>query len=212
MKKYNLYKIIGIIILFTIIISYFVPGTIISYGQVSKDTIIPVALTDTFFNGITSLNVFISTIVYLLSIGFFYAILNKTNKYDDLVNSVARKFARRRSLLIALVVFVFGLMTAVTGQLFASLFALPFFISVIRKLGYGRKAAVASTVGAILLGSAGSLYTYYGNQILSLTITDNLLYKIVLTLVLLLFATDLALLVFEYSSNFDPWNSLAPRY
>ena len=199
MKKYNLYKIIGIIILFTIIISYIVPGTIISYGQVSKDSVMPVAFTDTFFNGITSLNVFISTIVYLLSIGFFYAILNKTNKYDDLVNSVARKFARRRSLFIALVVFVFGLMTAVTGQLFASLFALPFFISVIRKLGYGRKAAVASTVGAILLGSAGSLYTYYGNQILSLTITDNLLYKIVLTLVLLL-----ALLAFILVFNRKP--------
>ena len=186
MKKYNLFKILGIVILFTIIISYFVPGTIISYGQVSKESIAPVTLTDTFFNGLTSLSVFITTIVYLLSVGVFYAILNKTEKYDQYVTAVARKFVRRKSLYIALTVFVVGMLTAITGNMYVSLFALPFFISVIRKLGYGKGAAIASTVGATIIGSAGSLYTYYNNQILSLTVTDNLLYKIVLTLVLLL--------------------------
>ena len=199
MKKYNLYKILGIVILFTIIISYIVPGTVISYGQVSKDTIMPVALTDTFFNGLTSLNVFVTTVLYILTVGVFYAILNKTEKYDALVTSVARKFAKRKTLFIALVVFVLGLFSALTGQFFVLLFALPFFISVIRKLGYGKGAAVASTVGAILLGNAGSLYTTYSNQILSLTITDNLLYKIVLTLVLLL-----ALLAFILVFNKKP--------
>ena len=112
MKKYNLFKILGIVILFTIIISYFVPGTIISYGQVSRDSVMPVAFTDTFFNGLTSLNVFISTVVYILSIGFFYAILGKTEKYDALINGVARKFSRRKSLFIVLTVFVVGLLSA----------------------------------------------------------------------------------------------------
>ena len=186
MKKYNLYKILGIVILFTVIISYFVPGTIISYGQVSRDTIIPVTLADTFFNGLTSLSVFMSTIVYLLSIGLFYAILGKTDKYDNYITCVARKFARRKSLYIVLSVFVLGLMSAVTGNMYAALFALPFFISVIRKLGYGKGATIAATFGATIIGSAASLYTYYSNQMLSLTVTDNLLYKIVLLLVLLL--------------------------
>lgn len=186
MKKHNLFKILGIVILFTIIISYFVPGTVISYGQVSKDSIVPVALTDTFFNGLTSLNVFITTVVYILSIGFFYAILDKTEKYDDLVTSVAKKFSRYKTLFIALTVFVLGLLSAVTGNMFVALFVLPFFISIIRKLGYGKGASIASTVGAVIIGSAGSLRTYYTNQILSLTFTDNILYKIVLTLVLLL--------------------------
>ena len=199
MKKYNLFKILGIVILFTVIISYFVPGTIISYGQTSKDTIMPVALTDTFFNGLTSLSVFVTTIVYILSIGFFYAILDKTEKYDGLVTSVAKKFSKRKTLFVALVVFILGLLSAITGQLYVALFILPFFISVIRKLGYGKGAAVASTVGATVIGFAGSLHTYYNNQILSLTVTDNLLYKIVLTLVLLL-----ALLAFILVFNKKP--------
>ncbi len=186
MKKYNLFKILGIVILFTIIISYFVPGTIISYGQVSKDTIMPVALTDTFFNGLTSLNVFMSTVVYILSVGFFYAILGKTEKYDAFISGVARKFYRRKSLFIVLVVFILGLLSAITGNMFVALFMLPFFISVIRRLGYGRGASIAATIGATFIGSAGSLNTYYNNQMLSLTVTDNLLYKIVITLVLLL--------------------------
>ena len=199
MKKNNLIKILGIVILFTVIISYFVPGTIISYGQVSKDSILPVALTDTFFNGMTSLNVFVTTIVYILSIGFFYAILEKTKKYDSYVTSVAKKFNKRKTLFIALVVFVLGLLSAITGNMFAALFAIPFFISVIRKLGYGKGASIASTIGAVIIGSAGSLNTYYSNQILSLTVTDNLLYKIVLTLVLLL-----ALLAFILVFNRKP--------
>ena len=165
MKKYDLFKILGIVILLTVIVSYFVPGTVISYGQVSKDTIIPVALTDTFFNGLTSLSVFITTVVYILSIGFFYAILSKTDKYDGLVTSVARMFSKRKTIFVALVVFILGILSAITGQMFAALFALPFFISVIRKLGYGKGAAVASTVGATIIGSAGSLNTYYANQI-----------------------------------------------
>ena len=199
MKKYNLFKILGIVILFTIIISYFVPGTIISYGQVSRDSVMPVAFTDTFFNGLTSLNVFISTVVYILSIGFFYAILGKTEKYDALINGVARKFSRRKSLFIVLTVFVVGLLSAVTGNMYAALFVLPFLISVIRKLGYGRGASIAATVGATFVGSAGSLNTYYNNQILSLIMTDNLLYKIVITLVLLL-----ALLAFILVFNKKP--------
>ena len=186
MKKYNLYKILGIVILFTVIISYFIPGTTISYGSVSKDTIIPVTIADTFFNGLTSLSVFMSTIVYLLSVGLFYAILGKTEKYDEYITCVARKFARRKSLYIVLTVFVLGLMSALTGNMYAALFALPFFVSVIRKLGYGKAASIAATVGATIIGSASSLYTYYSNQMLNLTVTDNLLYKIVLLLVLLL--------------------------
>lgn len=199
MKKYNLYKILGIVILFTIIISYFVPGTVISYGEVSKDTILPVTLADTFFNGLTSLNVFVTTVLYIISVGIFYAILDKTEKYDAYVTSVARKFAKRKPLYIALTVFVLGLMSAVTGQLYVSLFALPFFISVIRKLGYGKAASIAATVGATIVGFAGSLNTTYSNQILSLTYTDNLLYKIVLVLVLLL-----ALLAFILVFNRKP--------
>ncbi|MBR4830499.1 MAG: hypothetical protein IKZ96_01875 [Bacilli bacterium] len=199
MKKYNLFKILGIVILFTVIISYFVPGTIISYGEVSKDTIMPVALTDTFFNGLTSLSVFITTIVYILTVGFFYAILDKTEKYDGLVTSVARRFSKRKTLFIALVVFILGILSAVTGQIYVALFILPFFISVIRKLGYGRGAAIAATIGATIIGNAGSLHTYYNNQILNLTVTDNLLYKIVLTLVLLL-----ALLAFILVFNKKP--------
>jgi uncharacterized ion transporter superfamily protein YfcC len=199
MKKYNLFKILGIVILFTIIISYFVPGTDISYGEAMKGSINPVTLTDTFFNGLTSLSVFVTTVIYILAVAFFYAILDKTEKYDGLVTSVARKFAKRKTLFIALVVFILGLLSAVTGQMYAALFVLPFFISIIRKLGYGKGAAIASTVGATIIGSAGSLHTYYNNQILSLTVTDNLLYKIVLTLVLLL-----ALLAFILVFNKKP--------
>ena len=183
MKKNNIFKVLTIAILISIVLSYFIPGTTMSYGSVEKGTIIPVPFADVFTNGITSLSAFLTTFIYVLIIGAFYAILKKTNKYDALVNDVAVKFNKNKGAFIVLTVFVLGLVTIFTGEIYAMLIFVPFLISVIKKLGYSNETSIVSTVGAILIGNAGSLYTYYANQMLSLTVSDNVLSKILVSLI-----------------------------
>lgn len=183
MKKYNVFKVLSIVIILTMVLSYFIPGTTMTYGSVAKGTVSPIPFVDAFTNGITSLSAFLTLFIYVLFVGIFYAVLNKTNKYETLVNNTAASFNKNKSAFLVLVMFVLGLITMFTGEIYAMLVFVPFLISVIRKLGYDKKASIVSTIGAILIGNAGSLYTNYANQMLSLTINDNVLTKVVVTLV-----------------------------
>ena len=185
MKKYNIFKILTIVILLTVVLSYFVPGTTVNYGQVTKGTQLPIPFAEVFTNGITSLSAFLTTFIYVLIIGAFYAVLYKTGKYEKLVNNVAVSFNKNKGLFIVLTVLGLGLITMFTGEMYSMLIFVPFLISVVKKLGFSKETAVASTIGAILLGNAGSLFTFYTNQMLSLTVKDNVLAKVLVALVAL---------------------------
>ena len=202
MKKYNVFKILTIAILVTMLLSYFIPSTSMSYGTVTKGSVEPVPFVESFTNGLTSLSVFITTFIYILSIGIFYATLIKTKKYEVLVNNIAASFKKNRTLFLALTIFILGIVTMFTGNLFVMLVFVPLLMSVIKKLGFKKEVAVASTIGAILLGSTGTIYTYYINQMLSRTISDSVVTRVVVSIVSLV-----ALLVFILVFNDRPEKS-----
>ncbi len=183
MKKYNIFKILTIAILVTVVLSYIIPGTTMNYGSVAKGTQMPIPFADIFSNGITSLSAFLTTFIYVLIIGAFYAVLYKTGKYEVLVNNVAARYNKNKGLCIVLIIFGLGLATMFTGEMYSMLIFVPFLISVVKKLGYSKETAIASTIGAILMGNAGSIFTYYTNQMLSLTVKDNVMSNVLVALV-----------------------------
>lgn len=186
MKKYNVFKVLGIVIILTMILSYFIPQTSISYGAVTTGNLNPVGIIDTFSNVITSLNVFIAPFLYILILGVFYGILHKTEKYEVLVNNMASKFNKNKGIFIIVSVLFFGISTVIIGEMLPMLIFVPLFIDVSLKLGYKKTSSIAITIGAILLGSAGSLFTNVTNQILYTTVSTNILYKIIIALVALI--------------------------
>ena len=158
-KSDRLYKVSLVMILLTVALSYFIPQTSYQYGVLQRGAINPVTLADVYVYTIYSANVFVPAFTYILAIGAFYFILKKTGKYETLINNVAATFNKNKGLFIVLTVFVLGLVTFFTGEFYTLLIFVPFLISVVRKLGYGKETAVLSTVGAILLGNAGALFT-----------------------------------------------------
>ena len=183
MKKYNVFKVMGIVILLTMLVSYFVPQTTVSYGEVKQGALNPVGFIDTFSNSITALNVFVAPFIFILVVGVFYKILKKTEKYDEIVNNFAVKFDNNKGLFAVISILFFGIISAVIGDMLPMLMFVPFFMAVAIKLGYSKLSSVASTVGAIIVGSAGSLYTNIMNQILYTTVQTNLVYKVIISLV-----------------------------
>ena len=183
MKKYNVFKVMGIVILLTMLVSYFVPQTTVSYGEVKQGALNPVGFIDTFSNSITALNVFVAPFIFILVVGVFYKILKKTEKYDEIVNNFAVKFDNNKGLFAVISILFFGIISAVIGDMLPMLVFVPFFMAVAIKLGYSKLSSVASTVGAIIVGSAGSLYTNIMNQILYTTVQTNLVYKVIISLV-----------------------------
>ena len=183
MKKYNTFKVLGFVALVTILLSYFIPQTTVNYGTVTKGGLNPISIIDTLSNSITSFNVFISQFIFILAIAVFYGILNKTGKYESVVNKIANTFNNNKGVYVVINVLVFGIVTAVIGDIVPMLVFVPLAISVAKKLGYDSKAAIASSIAAILIGSAGSLYTNITNQMLSTTVETYLIYKIIIALV-----------------------------
>ena len=182
MKKYNIFKVLLLVLAAAIIVSFLIPSSTIGHytSGIEKGTINPINFVDSISNGLTSFSVFISAFIFILSIGVFYAVLKKTGKYEAVINNTAVKFQKKKGLFLVISVLTFGIMTAVIGDVMPMLIFVPAFIDIAKKLGYDSKTSIASTVGAILLGSAGSLYTNYVNQIMSATASSNIIAKIVI--------------------------------
>ena len=117
MKKYNIFKILTIVILLSMVLSYFIPGSSIGYGGIEKGTILPVTFANLFSNGITTVSALITTIIWVLVIGIFYFVLKKTGKYETLVENTTSVFDTNRGLFIVITVFGLGLVTLFSGDL-----------------------------------------------------------------------------------------------
>ena len=183
MKKYNIFKILTIVILLSMVLSYFIPGSNIGYGGIEKGTILPVTFANLFSNGITTVSALITTIIWVLVIGVFYFVVKKTGKYETLVENTASVFDTNRGLFIVITVFGLGLVTLFSGDLLPMLIFVPFLFDVLQKLNFGKLSSILATIGSLIIGFSGSTYTYYINQYMSLTVKDNLAAKITLGLV-----------------------------
>ena len=182
MKKYNVFKVLLIALAVAIVLSFLIPQSTIGYSGIEKGKINPITLIDCVSNGLTSFSVFIASFIYILSIGIFYGVLKKSEKYDAVITNTAAKFNNKKVFVI-ISILTFGILTACIGDVMPMLIFVPAFIDVAKKMGYDSKASILSTVGAMILGSAGSLYTNYTNQILATKVTDNIIAKIIILVV-----------------------------
>lgn len=203
MKKYNVFKILTISILVTIVLSFLIPSTSFDYyGNLSKGSINPISIIDSFANGITSLGVFLNAFIYVLCIGIFYFVLKKTNKYDETITNTAYMFRNKKILFNIISICIFAIVTAITGDMMPMLVFVPAFIDISKKLGYDSKISILTTIGSIILGSSASLYTNYTNQILGSVVGDNILFKILILLIVIV-----SLIIFTMIFSKKPENT-----
>ena len=192
MKKYNVFKVLLIALFVAIICSFLIPQSKVGYTGIEKGMINPITFIDSVSNGLTSFSVFIASFVYIISIGIFYSVLKKSGKYDVVINNTAFKFKNRKKAFLIISILTLGFLTAVIGDVMPALIFVPAFIDIARKLGFDSKKAILSTVGAVIIGSANSLYTNYTNQILATTVSTNIIVKVIALfvsfIVLVLFA------------------------
>ena len=183
-EKYNILRVLFAVALLTMVLSFLIPGKNFSYSGTLESGYNPISISDLFLNATTAMNISVATGAYLFIISILYVVLKKAGKYDVLVNNTAATFKKNKSLFIVISVFILGLTSLFTGEIYTMAVFVPFLISVIRKLGYSKEIAITSTIGAVLLGNAGALYAY-SNQVLRLTVKDNVMPKVVVAIVAL---------------------------
>ena len=153
MKKHGLLKILGILLLLVVIVSFILTGR-----NETKDF---VGFGDIVLNGLKSLYYFFYLALFVLFIGGFYGVLDKTHSYKKLLNNIATKTKPLGKKFIYFIILVFAIISAVTGMTLPLLIFVPFAISIILLIGYDKLVAISATVVSIMIGYIGGAFVTF---------------------------------------------------
>ncbi|MBO7080408.1 MAG: hypothetical protein J6W64_11555, partial [Bacilli bacterium] len=157
MKKYNIFKVVGITILVVTLLTWIFPATSYSYGELVNDgTRSQVGLFNLFTYPIESMTYFGNVILYILAIGGFYGILHKVGAYRSVLDKLSKK---QSPLVLVCIMVLFALFTAVCGASQGLWIVIPFVVSLVLLMGYDKVTAAMVTVGSIAVGMIGSLFS-----------------------------------------------------
>lgn len=153
MKKHGLLKILGILLLLVVIVSFILTGR-----NETKDF---VGLGDIVLNGLKSLYYFFYLALFVLFIGGFYGVLNKTPNYKKLLDNIATKTKPLGKKFIYVTMLIFAIIAALTGMTLPLLVFVPFIISIILLMGYDKLVAISATVVSIMIGHIGGVFVSF---------------------------------------------------
>ena len=194
MKKHNLFKVIGITIIVTILLTWIFPITYFGYS-LTEEARMQVGLFELFAYGPTIFNYFGSVIFYVLVVGGFYGVLHKIDGYRNLLDKIVDKFKGKENIFLSVVMVLLAIITSMAGLTNALLFVFPFVISVILLMGYNKATAALTTVGAVAIGLIGTTMSATNINtivsILGLKFSSELFTKVIILLV------GLVLLIFN---------------
>ena len=195
-KKYSLLTAIMVAFAVLVVLSWIIPSSSYYYGTFTKGTVTPFGLADLFKVPLWTASTIFQFSLIFLTIGGFYGVVNKTGAYSKLLEGIKTKFKKKPHVFLISSVIAFALLSSVMGGSFALFILVPFAISALLILGYGKCAAVLATVGAMLAGTIGSTFAFdvngYINYYLSQNVEAGVVYKVillVLTVTLLIFFT-----------------------
>ena len=159
MKKHGLTKILAVILLVVVLLSWVVKGR--------SDAVAPIALGDVVMNYFQSFYYF-DVMLFILVVGGFYGLLEHVDGYKNLISKIANG-AKKKKLVVFIITIVFALLSSLAGLNLILLIFIPFAISLVIALGYDKIVALFSTVGAVAVGMIGGIFTtirisssYYG--------------------------------------------------
>lgn len=159
MKKHGLTKILAVILLIVVLLSWVVKGR--------SDAVAPIALGDVVMNYFQSFYYF-DVMLFILVVGGFYGLLEHVDGYKNLISKIANG-AKKKKLVVFIITIVFALLSSLAGLNLILLIFIPFAISLVVALGYDKIVALFSTVGAVAVGIIGGIFTtikisssYYG--------------------------------------------------
>ena len=184
MKKYNLFKVLGITIIAIWLLTLFIPGSYLDYsGNIVKDTINGVGIFGLLSNTNISITYFNSIAVFLIAVAIFYSVLSKLDVYNNFVDKTVQKFEGKTRLLVIITTVVFALLSVFVSNNLILIAFIPFIYNVMKKLGVDKKAILSSTIVASFIGSMGRIYDNGLFSTFSLEINTLLLVKVILVVI-----------------------------
>ena len=156
MKKHGLLKILGILLLLILITTYIIPS---SQGTIAYTGLIDIPIN---FFGIVLQN-FCYIVLFVLVVGGFYGLLNKTPAYKKLLDNIVTKVKPLGKKFIFIIIILFALITSFTGMTIELIVFIPFIISIILLLGYDKLVALSATIVSTMVGYMGGVLVSFIN-------------------------------------------------
>lgn len=158
-KKHGLVKVAGIMVLISVLLTWVVPQGSFQGSGITVTEITRVGIFDFFTYGLLGMYYFTVLVTFLFVLGAFYQVLSKTKGYQNLTNSIAKKFNGKEILFTLVVSFLIAAISAVTNEYFVVLSIVPFIITIMNKMKLDKITGFVTTFGAILVGVLGSVYS-----------------------------------------------------
>ena len=203
MKKNNTLKILLITILFTFLLTWLLPITYYS-GGLYTDVRYPAGIFDVFSYPTLTFYYFGTTSLYVLLVGAFYAIFNKTGAYKKVCDKIVKLFKGKELIFFGVIIVILTAIVAFCGFSYELFFLLPLLASIILSMKYDSLTVAMTFVGSIAIGFIGNLYsanivgTYISN--LGYEYNDLIIFKII---ILVLGMALLLLNIFLYTRKID---------
>lgn len=156
-KEHDLVKIIGIMLLLVVVLSWIIPtGTFSSGATFTEGEMGRLGLAHLFYGFSYAIQNYAIQIGFLLMVGVFYGVVSKTEGYKEFVNRLAKAFKGKEILVSLIISFVIVLLTSVLNNTFVLIVFMPILITMLRKLGLDKISSFAITFGSMLVGVLGA--------------------------------------------------------
>lgn len=167
MKKHNLFKVSMLVLFFVMIASWVLPTTDISGTEFITSETKNIGLFNVVSYIAIALQYFCHVALYVLAIGGLYGVLHKIPQYRILLDKIVSGMEGREWIFMVIIGVFFGVLSSMAGLSLPLLVFFPFVVSVILLMGYDKITAAMLTVGSVIAGLIGSVYS--SNDIMGLS-------------------------------------------
>ena len=191
-EKHTIAKIVAIVIFIAIVLTWVLPYGVFQGANFYEYGRNRLGLNDIPSIAYNSIYFAIDKIVYLFVLGGFYAVLSKTNGYNKIVSSIAKKIKGKEHIFAVLVAVVLAGLASITTSTFALILFIPFLITIMLNAGLNKLTAFASTFGALLVGVLGATIgsdalltfdTYFSQSLVETGADVTLKYRIIILVI-----------------------------
>lgn len=179
-KDLSVGKLIAIMFLIVFALTWVIKTATVADGKITVSGTSPLGLLDLIRIPFGTAVNFIHVGLLIVVIGGFYGILNETGVYSKIVKKLESTLSKKFLIVSMLVLILLSAMLGINFLLFA---LVPFIATILFRLGYDKVTVMAATIGSILIGNVGALYSSYINTpvkwFLQLDVHNQIIFKIV---------------------------------
>jgi len=187
MKRNVLLKVIGILALVLVVLSWIIPASYYSGSTVISLGTMRVGIFDLINYPFLAIQYFCQTIMFVVAVGAFYGVLEKTGKYRNSLEKIAKSLKGKESFFLIVTSLIFTLLSSVFGLNLMLFIFVPAVVAIILLMGYDKITTLLVTFISMFIGIIGSTFSVniagYINDVIGTTFKTEIISKLALLVI-----------------------------